>query len=391
MMATGSPQKYREILVTAAIGAALGLALAWSLYDIINNEYIYYAKEPVLLLLLYVSYKYIRSVINHSLMTYLSDHGINILLVAISLVVCLFGLELYLAYVYHDSSPIPTFVTQEYRQQNDAINRANLARARKHPDGFNDAVRREEKEPGIYRVAVLGDSFIWGDGVTYEQIWSHKLEQLLAAAYPGRVEVISWGLRGWSTLDEFHFLKARGLTFHPDLLIIGYVPNDPDLGNYRQRYFRLNTVLLMQPLRRLFPDAVNFLGEELEAQLSRWVDLGYGNWEAKLYNPENLARYGQLLREVADFCRKNRLPLLMVHTPPNCDAGYQDRFSKIAPLLEAAGIRYLDTYPAMVRDLGHYPPLQLQANPANGHPGPLVTAVYAREVFAYLKKNNLAH
>ncbi len=389
MTAKDRPQKYRQILVIVALGTSLALALVLSILAIIHDEYTNFAEILVLLLLLYLSYKYLRNVINNNLIAHLSAKGINILLIAGSLLLCLLGLELYLTYAYRDDSAIPKSVTQEYRRQNDAINQANIARASKHPDGFNDAVRREEKEPGSYRVAVLGDSWVWGDGVSYDQIWSHKLEQLLLAAYPGRLEVISWGLRGWSTSDEFNFLKARGLKYHPDLLIMGFVPNDPDLGDYQQRYFRLNSVTLIQPLRSLFPNAVNFLGEELESQLSRLVDIGYGNWEAKLYGPENLARYGQLLRQVADFCRENRLHLLVVHTPPNCNPAYQARFGSIAPLLEAAGIHYLDAYPAMVRELGQYTPRQLQANPANGHPGPLVTAVYAREVFAYLKKNYL--
>lgn len=199
---------------------------------------------------------------------------------------CFIGLELYLRYGFYRGGANYQFVTHQDKSLNEEINQENRANSKKHPHGFNDAVRPMEKAPGVYRVAVLGDSFVWGDGVPYEQIWSHKLERLLLTAHPGKVEVLSWGLRGWSTLDEYTFLKQHGINYHIDLVIVGFVTNDPDMGLYKQRYFRIHDVSGFGPLRKILPNAVDFIGERTESLISKLFDLGYGNWEQKLYRLE---------------------------------------------------------------------------------------------------------
>lgn len=93
---------------------------------------------------------------------------------------------------------------------------------------------------------------------------------------------------------------------------------------------------------------------------------------------------------MAAFCKNNDIEILFVNNPPNCDISYKAKFNSIVPLLQSANIPYLDLYPVMVRDLSQYRPHQLRANPANAHPGPLVTEVYAREVFTYLNNNHLS-
>ena len=101
---------------------------------------------------------------------------------------------------------------------NDSINRRNAEYAKGNSFGFTDRERTRTKPKGVFRIAVLGDSFIWGSGLDYEQIWSHKLERKLLAEYDS-IEVMSWGLCGWSTLDEFNFYKEHGKDFDIDLLM----------------------------------------------------------------------------------------------------------------------------------------------------------------------------
>ena len=87
------------------------------------------------------------------------------------------------------------------------INLRNLEFSAKNKLWFNDKDRTQQKPLGIeYRVAVLGDSFIFGDGVAYDFIWSHKLEKSITKNYP-KIEVLSWGRNGWSTKQQYEFLK----------------------------------------------------------------------------------------------------------------------------------------------------------------------------------------
>ncbi|MBW1990491.1 MAG: SGNH/GDSL hydrolase family protein, partial [Deltaproteobacteria bacterium] len=82
------------------------------------------------------------------------------------------------------------------------INAGNWAVSQKHPFGFNEPPRSVQKPPGVaWRVAVVGDSFVWGDGVPSGESWSRKLEREVARLAP-HVEVMSSGRSGWSTSDQ---------------------------------------------------------------------------------------------------------------------------------------------------------------------------------------------
>ena len=363
-------------------------AIGFSLFFIINNEYRNYAEIFFLLIALFFFGLTINNLIVKK-RTYRINY--NYILSAIIIILCLGGAELYLRYIYKDNSDPPWFISEDDFRLNKAINRKNEAVALKHPHRFNDKIRSLKKEPNVYRLAVLGDSFIWGDRLSYDQIWSHKLEQRLLEAYGGQVEVLSWGRKGWSTLNEYHFFRKIGINYNPDALIVGYVPNDPDMGRYPQEYFKLEQVSIMRPLKIFFPNAIFFISFGLESLINNVFDIGYAKWEEKLYTDKNLQEYSELLFEFNNFCQKHKVPLLFVHTPPNYHPSYRIKFDLVAPLLKKARILYLDLYPVVARDLGHYPYYQLWANKANPHPGPLMTEVFAREVFEYLKRNHLRH
>lgn len=275
---------------------------------------------------------------------------------------------------------------ERFRDLNQQINDKNTKFSRSNRFGFNDRERTEEKPPGIrYRIAVLGDSFIWGDGVPYDVIWSHKLEKKINSIRPD-VEVVSWGKCGWSTKDELAFLKENGFRFTPDLLIVGWVTNDPDVGAFKQKDLHLS--LLFKPIHIFFPDTANVLCSRTEVMLSNYFikDYGYSGWQDRLFNPANMVLYNEVLKEFEKFCREKRLPVLFVLTPNNYASFNKDYIDKVIPLLSANRLPFLDLFPAVYKKLSDHPFKELDANPANGHPGDPVTTVFADEVFDYLTR-----
>jgi hypothetical protein len=318
--------------------------------------------------------------------------GKNLLLIFFSVLVCLAALEglLRTGILDDPENPFPVWIPYKYKKINEAINRHNIDTARQHPFKFNDKLRPQHKDNGAIRIAILGDSFIWGDGVPYDIIWSHKLEERLRQEYNGKIEVLSWGCRGWSTRDQFRFLEQEGIKNNLDLLIVAFTANDPDMGHYQQKYFKLNMVPAIKPLRALLPNAVDFFSEYLEAFLNKTsTEIGYRNWEDKLYTPTNLQSYTYLLRQFSDYCSSRHLKFVFVLTPCYHDPGHSRRFRQVIPLLEEAHIPYYDLTAAVAKDLQNRKFRELWANPANPHPGALLTDVYAREVYQYLKTTYL--
>lgn len=286
-----------------------------------------------------------------------------------------------------DLAHAPVWISLKSKAINDQINLKNKLFAKNNPYGFNDKVRSLDKPPGIKRIAVLGDSFVWGDGVDYDTAWGHKLERKVSEKYPA-VEVMSWGRNGWSTLGEFDFLKKTGILFDIDYLIVGFVNNDPDMNDDEQKNFVWQLSPSLKLAQVFLPNTVDFLSTHINNILERYLfkDFGYAPWIQKLYTSENLKKYGTLLKNLSQFLKEQQIPVLFVLTPNDPASDYRIQFDQILPLLSSAQIHTLDLYPAVEKKFKGNVGRLLWANPANGHPNGQVTEVYSNEVFDYLEK-----
>jgi hypothetical protein len=94
--------------------------------------------------------------------------------------------------------------------------------------GFRDPREYDvEKAPGTFRILVLGDSVTFGHGTTFDMTYPYLLEQRLKAWRPDvKWEVWNLGVPGYNTRQELEYLRAVGPTYRPDLVIVGFFPND---------------------------------------------------------------------------------------------------------------------------------------------------------------------
>jgi hypothetical protein len=272
---------------------------------------------------------------------------------------------------------------------NARINQGHQARALLNRHGFNDREHAVRKPPGVKRIAVLGDSFVWGVGVEQQVIWTHKLERLLnQKGIP--TEILHWGKPGWSTLDQFRFLKADGIRYDFDLLLVGLVTNDPMMDeslNIKRFIYDGGLIdrIIVQPVSRyLFPNAISLWVDLTNGFFDAYFGYGYANWMEKVYEEDNLNQYHGLLKELARYCKERGIEQLFVMTPENHLPAIKARFDRIAVLLQNAGIPYLDLYPVIHSQLHHIPSRKLWANPADGHPGDAITELLAQSVYQYL-------
>jgi hypothetical protein len=269
------------------------------------------------------------------------------------------------------------------------IDKVNGELAALHPYAFTDLIHAGlGSDDAGYRVAVLGDSFVWGDGLRLGQPWPHKLQRKLNAM-GADVTIQSWGINGWSTRDHLTFLKAvkrdEG-ALNIDEVLIGFVTNDPDMGDIEQRQapkFQIPPRAFMS----LFPLADAYLTAHLQAVYETVVDpgSGYGAWEASLWTDANLESYRAVLFELKTFSVENGLPIAFVLTPHNPnESSFKSRYEALKSLLGDIGIPVIDLLPSVVNQLSDAgtPPLyrHLWANRGDGHPGDMLTDIYAQDV-----------
>lgn len=99
-------------------------------------------------------------------------------------------------------------------------------------EGFRGPARPRAKPPGTFRVIVLGDSLTEGRQVEEDETWSAVAEAEMAAApaFAGTpVEVLNFGVAGYSTAQELLMYRHRARQWAPDLVVLMvYAPNDLD-------------------------------------------------------------------------------------------------------------------------------------------------------------------
>jgi hypothetical protein len=240
--------------------------------------------------------------------------------------------------------------------------------------GWRDREVALEKPPGRFRILGLGDSFTYGAGASFENTYLSRLERTLNARDGGHppVEVLKAGIPRFFPETERLLLEHYGLRFSPDLVLVGFVPNDV-----------FDTHLGIEAIRVL-PDGrlVSNYGARLLEQLGPGMLLLYRHWHAlripvrryletqverdKPLHPEELFQdagaheddWQEIERQytaMVELLRPSGAPLVVVHLPqlglqePGVDYPAR-RLSAWAQ--RTPGAHFVDTLPALREHAG---------------------------------------
>lgn len=112
--------------------------------------------------------------------------------------------------------------------------------------GFRDEDRGIDKPEGVYRIAVLGDSFVDAIQVAEDCRFTELLEtELNRSQIAGKsVEVLNFGTQGYGTAQELLVLKHQAWKFEPDLVILAVLTGNDIRNNHEP--------LQRDPLRAYF-------------------------------------------------------------------------------------------------------------------------------------------
>ena len=275
-----------------------------------------------------------------------------------------------------------------YHQQNLKINQRNKQYASKNPYGFTDRLHPYKKRKDQTRIAVLGGSFIWGDGLPYELTWGHLLKKKNIEKDPF-ISTMLWGQNGWESVDEFRFYKEEGVNYDVDILIIGWVNNDVNLGTIKMENYKSLIKRYSGYLVTFFPNFIELVSSVEEKMYFTFAgnQNAYVDWLTSLYSDENLSNYMNLVVDFDSILKKQSLPYFYVFTPNNHSPTDLWYYKKVSSLFKKHNIPFIDLSETIGDKLGHYTLEELKSNPVNWHPGPIVTDYISTEVMAYLLEN----
>jgi hypothetical protein len=103
--------------------------------------------------------------------------------------------------------------------------------------GFHDVERSYDKPPNTVRIAVLGNSWTEALQVPLDKTYCSVLERKLTdlSCYVGRhVEVLNFGVSGYSSAQELLLLRQEVWKYHPDVVVIAFYSARDIANNVRQ-------------------------------------------------------------------------------------------------------------------------------------------------------------
>lgn len=262
--------------------------------------------------------------------------------------------------------------------------------------GYRDIEHHTAKDEHVYRILFLGDSFTFGSGIkNLEDTYPKLIEKMLNIEYDSiKVEAVIFAKEGYSVLDELNALKRKGLSFEPDLIILGYFLNDAEEKGSKKGYedllyahyiipYELGDLMYKYSLFYYF----------LESRLKKMIGSrkSYEDYIEHLYSDSNpyFKQHKKDLEELIKIANTNKIPLLVIMIPsPGVD--FKDypylKINKyIQEISESNRVSYLDLLPYFQE----YEPKDIRISLFDAHMNELGHKIMAYAVLDYLQKNSL--
>ena len=88
--------------------------------------------------------------------------------------------------------------------------------------GIRDIERPYSTPGSVFRILSLGDSYAFGIGVGFEQLYLTILEKNLKTQFKHKIEIIKAGFPGGCTTDYLKYLQEEGYKYEPDMILVNF-------------------------------------------------------------------------------------------------------------------------------------------------------------------------
>lgn len=244
--------------------------------------------------------------------------------------------------------------------------------------GLRDKEYSITKPDNTFRVAVIGDSFTFGDGVKEAETYHAVLETHLNERSDSlQYEFINFGLAGYDLLNYLGNIKAKALEYDPDLILIGFCGNnDDDLADPRQwnepfpgyKYEKyswfIRQFLIVRTVGNLISSRRRMNNEKISKQ-----------------KEEKAVFMNQMFAEFGKVKIQEQIPFLVFYLSM-ADAA-PEKAKKVAQLCNENGLDFLDSSPFAdkVSDISKY-----WVHQTDHHPNAAMHEIYAALLKHYFVK-----
>jgi lysophospholipase L1-like esterase len=239
--------------------------------------------------------------------------------------------------------------------------------------------------PGVFRILALGDSFTWGQGVPFDDIYVQHIERRLNEQRPGRFEVINAGRGGVNTAWELQYLEETGAEFEPDLVTLQFYLNDVEAMRPDEAQSRRATDWLTQPAYHSY---VLFFLRHRFKNLGRPVDAPVAYANVVTDNERGWRDCVDALDGFAAFREETGIPVVVILFPQPGES-YDQANRIVLGAVEAhcrdIGLPTID----LIGAFDHVDPQAQTVSRIDGHPSAAVHQAVAERVVRALRDRGL--
>ena len=244
-----------------------------------------------------------------------------------------------------------------------------------------------QKAPGTFRIIAIGDSFTFGPKMHFDDSYSKRLERMLNLNdQQRRVEVLNWGISGYSSMHEVEVVRDAIKSFNPDLIIVQITLNDAELQPFRVTHKYQNKrgeVILGNPIFKYWKS----LGFLVRRIYYTTLDKEYLTYHiAAFENPSSWKMFSGAFEQMKRLSAESSIPMLAVLFPMMSHP-FDERYpfhgvhKKISDEMSAQGIPFVDLF----SDFEGRDPVRLQVEPgSDAHPNELAHRFAADRIYTTL-------
>ena len=194
--------------------------------------------------------------------------------------------------------------------------------------GLRDKEYRIAKPGDVFRVAVIGDSFVVADGVKIEDTFHSLLEERLTReggdiAY----QFINFGVSAYNLRQYLEVMKQKAIEYDPDLILVGFCPrNDqyiPEEQTYRDvpkeyaffHFFSIQAFIDLYERGSYYDDDIYYMEKELTRN--------------EPFSDKQRIYMTQVFSEMDDFSEQNDIPIVVVYLDVFYNEKFADRLEEI--------------------------------------------------------------
>ena len=245
--------------------------------------------------------------------------------------------------------------------------------------------RELDKRPRADKtILVLGDSFVWGDGIPVESLITKKLEKKLNEQ-GHNVEVVNGGGGGGNAESEYNYLLRLAPIYKPSEVIVFFFTNDilddKPVTNDAEKRVAKSWRQNIKEFLRLRSHFFAFLYYLYKDRLVEIIGVPKSLLPSDYFNLDDTKpgwkSFKDYVIKMRDFCKKNNIAFRYVIIPTltclNDKYPYKEMHQKLKQFFSDSGIEYFDLFPVF----SPYRPSKLWVNLENSHWNDLGTSLAA--------------